>query len=52
MAIAGRGRILNVNPLGWWRYLAALAYLAFVLAPFFYMGLVALQTDSVAPATV
>jgi ABC-type glycerol-3-phosphate transport system permease component len=46
MAIAGRGPIANVNPLGWWRYLVALAYLAFVLAPFFYMGLVALQTDS------
>jgi multiple sugar transport system permease protein len=46
MAIASRGPIANVNPLGWWRYLVALAYLAFVLAPFFYMGLVALQTDS------
>jgi multiple sugar transport system permease protein len=46
MAIISRSRISNVNPLGWWRYLVALAYLAFVLAPFFYMGLVALQTDS------
>jgi ABC-type glycerol-3-phosphate transport system permease component len=46
MAIISRSRISNINPLGWWRYLVALAYLAFVLAPFFYMGLVALQTDS------
>jgi multiple sugar transport system permease protein len=46
MAITGRSRMSYVNPLGWWRYLLALAYLAFVLAPFFYMGLVALQTDS------
>jgi len=46
MAITSR--ISNINPLGWWRYLVALAYLAFVLAPFFYMGLVALQTDSAA----
>jgi ABC-type glycerol-3-phosphate transport system permease component len=46
MAITSRSRISNVNLYGWWRYLVALAYLAFVLAPFFYMGLVALQTDS------
>jgi ABC-type glycerol-3-phosphate transport system permease component len=46
MAITSRSRISNVNPLGVWRYVVALAYLAFVLAPFFYMGLVALQTDS------
>jgi ABC-type glycerol-3-phosphate transport system permease component len=46
MAITSRSRISNANLLGWWRYLVALAYLAFVLAPFFYMGLVALQTDS------
>jgi ABC-type glycerol-3-phosphate transport system permease component len=46
MAFTNPNRISNVNPLGVWRYLVALAYLAFVLAPFFYMGLVALQTDS------
>lgn len=46
MMIASRRRISNLNASGWWRYLVALAYLAFVLAPFFYMGLVALQTDS------
>ena len=46
MAITSRRSTSNVNPLGWWRYLVALAYLAFVFAPFFYMGLVALQTDS------
>jgi len=46
MATTSRRSTSNINPVGWWRYLVALAYLAFVLAPFFYMGLVALQTDS------
>ena len=44
MAIAARSRLREVR--GWWRYMIALGYLAFVLVPFFYMALVALQTDS------
>jgi multiple sugar transport system permease protein len=35
---------------GSWRYLVALVYVVFVLAPFLYMALIALQTDAAAGA--
>jgi len=46
MAIAARTRLRAVRPRGWWRYGVALAYVTFVLAPFLYMAVVALQSDS------
>jgi len=48
MAVALRTRPRQIRPGGWWRYPVALAYLVFVLAPFVYMVLVALQSDAAA----
>jgi multiple sugar transport system permease protein len=50
MAVAARSPLRQVHPRGWWRYGVALAYLTFVLAPFLYMALIALQSDSGAGA--
>jgi len=48
MAVARRTLPSQIRPAGWWRYPVALAYLVFVLAPFVYMVLVALQSDAAA----
>jgi len=48
MAVAARPRLRPIRPRGWWRYGIALVYVIFVLAPFLYMGLVALQSDAAA----
>ena len=48
MAVAARTWRPQIRVAGWWRYVVALVYLIFVLAPFAYMGLVALQSDAAA----
>jgi multiple sugar transport system permease protein len=50
MAAASRVVPRVRSPWGWWRYVLAVAYVVFVLAPFLYMALIALQTDAAAGA--
>jgi multiple sugar transport system permease protein len=48
MAVAGPARRLQASTRGAWRYVLALAYAAFVLLPFAYMAMIALQSDAAA----